>query len=54
MKNTFLLSFALLFATLLISSSCNNQTKSKDADKKALPFDVATMDTSVKPCDGFL
>ena len=53
MKNTFLLSIALLFATLLISSSCNNQTKSKDADKKALPFDVATMDTSVKPWEDF-
>ena len=53
MKNTFLLSIALLFTAVLISSSCTNQSKSKEGDKKVLPFDVTTMDTKVKPWEDF-
>ena len=53
MKNTFLLLIALLFTTLLISSSCNDVSKSKEGDNKVLPFDVTSMDTSVKPWEDF-
>ena len=53
MKNKFILLFALLVTTLLISNSCNNQTKTKDSEKKVPPFDVANMDTSVKPWEDF-
>jgi len=53
MKISLFLFTALLATSLLISTSCSRSTKTGKGENKVPPFDVSTIDASVKPIEDF-
>ena len=52
-KNGSWLTIAVAAMMLLFTYSCNNNSKTMNAENKIPAFDVSGMDKTVKPCDDF-
>ena len=52
-KQLVFLMITLPVSALLLTTSCNNNTKQMNAENKVPAFDLSTIDSTVKPCEDF-